>query len=367
MRVVLAPDSFKESMTAEVAAAAMARGVRRALPGAEVVACPMADGGEGTAATLVAARGGRLAAVAARDALGRVRAARVGLLADGTAVVESAEAIGLGHVAPADRDPVGAGSAGVADLLRAAWATGARRVLVGLGGSATTDGGLGMLVALGARVLPGPWPARADWSDLAGLDLAGLDPRLAGVRVACDVTSPLLGPAGAAAVFAPQKGASPAQVALLEARLAAVAAALTAAGHDVAQVPGAGAAGGLGAAFLAAGAHLAPGVELVADAVRLDDALRDADLVLTGEGRVDAQTLAGKVVHGVARRARAVGVPVLVMAGSLGDGWERVRDELGAVAPITGPEDPRPLAERLAAGAADLEAATAAALRARTA
>jgi glycerate kinase len=367
VRVVLAPDSFKESMTAESAAAAMARGVRRALPGADVVPCPMADGGEGTASTLVAAVGGRVATVAARDALGRVRAARVGLLADGTAVVESAEAIGLAHVAARDRDPVGAGSAGVADLLRAAWAADARGVLVGLGGSATTDGGLGMLVALGGRVLPGPWPGATDWSDLTGIDLTGLDPRLAGTRVACDVTSPLLGPSGAATVFAPQKGATPAQVTLLERRLGAVAAALAAAGRDVAGTPGAGAAGGLGAAFLAAGARLAPGVELVADAVGLDGALLGADLVLTGEGRVDGQTLAGKVVQGVARRARAAGVPVVVLAGSLGDGWERVRDEVGDVVPITAPGDPRPLPERLATGPADLEAATAAAVRARTA
>ncbi|MCV2393964.1 glycerate kinase [Actinotalea sp. M2MS4P-6] len=358
VRVVLAPDSFKESMTAAEAVAAMARGVARGRPDATVVAAPMADGGEGTAATLVDALGGRMLETGARDALGRPRLARIGLTRTGLAVVESAEAIGLALLAPSERDPVAASSVGLADLLHAAWRAGADRVLVGLGGSATTDAGVGMLAELGARVLPGPEVLVEDWSELGGLDLTGLDERLGRVRVAVDVTNPLLGPRGAAAVFAPQKGADAGQVALLERRLARVEEALRAAGHDVAGRPGAGAAGGLGAAFLAAGAPTAPGVDLVADAVGLTAALRGADLVLTGEGRVDAQTPHGKVVSGVARRAREAGARVVVLAGSLGPGWEAVTSLVDDVVAIGRPD--RPLAEALATGPDDLADAAAA-------
>ncbi len=358
MRIVLAPDSFKESMSAREAAEAMAVGVLRALPDADVVLVPMADGGEGTARTVADALGGEMLDVDTADALGRARRGQVGWVAgDRLAVVEVAQSVGLDLIAPDERDALAASSAGVASLLRAAWAAGAQRVVVGLGGSATTDGGLGMLLELGARALPVRPAAGCDWADLTGLDLSGLDPRLGRVEVAVDVDNPLTGPRGAAAVFAPQKGADPAAVAVLTRRLEHLARALRAGGHDVAGLPGAGAAGGLGAAFLAAGARLAPGVTLVAEAVGLSQALLGADLVLTGEGRVDGQTPAGKVPAGVAAAARAAGVPVVVLAGSLGPGWQEAQDAIGPVVAI-GPAG-RPLAEALARGPVDLADAAA--------
>ncbi|MDO8120183.1 glycerate kinase [Isoptericola sp. b490] len=356
MKIVLAPDSFKESMSAREAVRAMATGVRRAAPDAHVTLVPMADGGEGTARTVSDALGGVLREVETVDALGRARRGRIGWVArERLAVVEVAQAVGLDLIAPTERDALAASSTGVADLLRGAWEAGAQRVLVGLGGSATTDGGLGMLLGLGARALP-VRPVRCDWADLAGLDLTGLDPRLGRVEVAVDVDNPLTGPRGAAAVFAPQKGADPAAVAVLIRRLEHLARALRAGGRDVAGLPGAGAAGGLGAAFLAAGARLAPGATLVAEAVGLAEAVHGADLVLTGEGRVDGQTPSGKVPAGVAAVARAAGVPVVVLAGSLGPGWQEARDALGPVV-VIGPAE-RPLAEALAHGPADLADAT---------
>jgi len=353
VKIVVAPDSFKESMSAREAAEAMAAGVRRVVPDADVTLVPMADGGEGTARTVADALGGELLDVDTVDALGRARRGQIGWVArDRLAVVEVAQAVGLDLIAPDERDALAASSTGVANLLRAAWDAGARRVVVGLGGSATTDGGLGMLLELGARALPVRPSAGCDWADLAGLDLTRLDPRLGRVEVAVDVDNPLTGPRGAAAVFAPQKGADPTAVAVLTRRLEHLARALRAGGHDVAGLPGAGAAGGLGAAFLAAGARLAPGVTLVAEAVGLSHALLGADLVLTGEGRVDGQTLSGKVPAGVSAAARVAGVPVVVLAGSLGPGWQEAQDAIGPVVPI-GPAD-RPLAEALARGPVDL-------------
>lgn len=343
LRIVLAPDSFKESMSAPEAVAAMERGVRRVLPDAECVPVPMADGGEGTTDALVAALGGELVEVPTTDPLGRPVTARYGWVADDRlAVVEVAAAVGLHLLAPQERDPMVASSAGVGAVLRDALDRGAHRLLVGLGGSATNDGGAGMLQALGADLrgtdggaLPGGGGALAR---LATLDLAGLDPRLADVEieVASDVTNPLLGPEGASAVFGPQKGATPQMVADLDAALARWADALgRATGRDVAEVPGAGAAGGLGAAFLALGGTLSSGIDVVVRAARLEEHLAGADLVLTGEGSLDGQTLRGKTPYGVARAAARHGVPVIAFAGRVGAGAEALYDHgFAALVPI---------------------------------
>lgn len=364
VRVVLAPDSFKESMTALEAARAMARGVRAAWPDAECVLVPMADGGEGTARVLVAALSGELVEAAAHDPLGRPVTARYGYVAaDRLAVVEIAAAAGLDLLAPAERDPLVTSTAGVGELVRDALDRGARRMVVGLGGSATNDGGAGMLRALCARLRDA---AGADLPDggaalarLADLDLGGLDPRLADVEIelASDVTNPLLGEGGASAVFGPQKGATAQGVAALDAALTVWARALArAVGRDVAAVPGAGAAGGLGAAFLALGAAPSSGVDLVIRAVRLAEHLTGADLVLTGEGALDGQTLQGKTPYGVARTAQRLGVPVIAFAGHVGAGAQALYDHgFAALVPIVREVGGLPAA--LAAGPVNLERA----------
>lgn len=369
MRIVIAPDSFKGSMTAPEAAAAMTRGVHRVLPAAECLEVPMADGGEGTTAALVAARGGQLLPVACTDALGAARTAHIGLLDQTTAAVEVAEAVGLDLI-PSERRDVSSGtSRGVADLLRAALDAGADRILVGLGGTGTDDAGAGLLVGLGARLLDAddqpvpPQPGRL--AEVARVDLPGLDARWGTVQVdlACDVTSPLLGPRGASCVFAPQKGASPETVARHERGHERFADALERAiGRRVREEPGAGAAGGLGFALLALGAHRHDGAALMAEAAGLADHLAGADLVLTGEGSLDAQTAAGKAPAGVARMARAHGVPVIALAGRVDPSASSlVGEEFAAILPIV--TGPCTAAEAMAAGPENLEQAAAMALR----
>ena len=327
--VVVAPDSLKGSCTSPDAARALASGARRALgPAARVLEIPLADGGEGTLDALAAAWGGAVLEVATTDALGRERGARVGLSRDGrTAIVEAAEANGLPHVADLPPRPLDADSAGVGRLVRAALDAGATELLLCVGGSATSDGGAGLLRALGARLLDAdgaPIAAGArGLRDLARLDLGGLLPaaRAARWRIACDVTAPATGPTGAAAVYGPQKGAGPEDVSRIDAGLRRLAGALAdATGADAAALaerPGAGAAGGLPLGPLALfGAELVPGASLVAEAAGLGAALAGADLVLTGEGRLDAQSLDGKVLSRVLGDAPA-GVPVIVVAGSV--------------------------------------------------
>ncbi len=280
MRAVAAPAGLKGVLPATEAAAALAEGFRRA--GAEAVQTPVADGGEGTADLLFVALGGEWRRATVSGPLGRPVEARWLVLPDGTAVVEAAEAIGLGRVAPEERDPLRASSQGLGELLHAAIDDGADALLVCLGGTATVDGGRGLLALFGGFPLP--------------------------VTVACDVRSPLLGPRGAARAFAPQKGADPAAVAELERRLAAR--------RDLAPyalLPGAGAAGGLGAALAALGAELVPGAELV---LRLTGfSLEGADLVVTGEGRVDATTFEGKAPAAVLVAAEAAGVRGVIFGG----------------------------------------------------
>lgn len=331
MKIVICPDSFKESLSATAAAQAIAEGVREVWPDADCVCLPLADGGEGTLDALVSATGGQLLTRQVQGPLGQPTLARFAVLGDGkTALIEMAEAAGLPLLLPAQRDPLRASTYGVGELMAAALDLRVTRILLGLGGSATQDGGAGMLQALGARLLdadgqPLP-PGGAALRQLAQLHLDGLDPRLARVtvEVACDVDNPLCGPRGSSAVFAPQKGADAAGVALLDTALAHWGAHLAqATGRPVAELPGAGAAGGMGAAALAVfAARLRPGIDWVMDALDFNAALHGADWVISGEGRADGQSAGGKVVSGVARRAQAAGVPLLVLAGSLGDGYQ---------------------------------------------
>ncbi|MGA5544117.1 glycerate kinase [Mycobacterium sp. NPDC051198] len=324
MKIVLAPDSFKESMTASQAVAALREGVRSALPHAECIGVPMADGGEGTVDAVVDALGGDRIIETVQDPLGRPVAATYGYVAERhLAVIEMAAVSGLELVAPDDRDILRASTFGVGQLITSAMEHGATELLIGIGGSATNDGGAGMLTALGAAftdsdgaALP---PGGAALTRLHRIDVAGLDPRLAEVhvRIASDVTAPLLGTGGASAVFGPQKGATPSDVATLEAALARlVEVTQTALGHARPDRPGAGAAGGLGFGlmeFLAA--ECDPGVEVIAETVGLAQALIGADWVFTGEGSVDAQTVLGKTPFGVARVAAHTGTQVVIFAG----------------------------------------------------
>ncbi len=286
MRVVIAPDKLAGTYTAAAAAAALAAGWRAVRPDDAVTTVPLADGGEGTAEALLHARGGEWRTAAVHDAAGRPRAARFALLADGTAAVDVAEACGRQTVADLPLDPLGASSFGAGELIAAAAAARPARIVVGVGGTASTDGGSGLRDGLGAAA--------------AGIELVA----------ALDVRNPLLGPDGAAAVFGPQKGASPAQVALLDARLAAL-------GLPTAALPGAGAGGGVGAMLLALGARGVAGAELVAEAAGLDGLLTAADLCLTAEGRIDRGTLAGKVVATVADKCVRAGVKCIAVGGVL--------------------------------------------------
>jgi len=334
--VVCAPDSFKGSLSAPEAAAAMARGIELNL-GPERVAVrsvPLADGGEGTVAALVEAAGGEYVDADVQGPLGASVRARWGLIEGGaTAVIEMAAAAGLPLVPPEERNPLRATTFGVGQLIAAALdRSTAKRILIGVGGSATCDGGIGMAQALGARfTFKGGDKDRepltgGDLERLGGIDLSGMDLRLRDreIEVLCDVTNPLLGSEGAAAVYSPQKGASPADVASLESGLSNLANLWRQAGvGEVGDLPGAGAAGGLAAGLVAfCGARLTPGIDRILDAAGFDRAADGADLVLTGEGTFNRQSLAGKVVSGVARRCRAAGLPAVVLAGSVSEDLE---------------------------------------------
>ena len=326
-RILVAPDSFKGTLSASEAAMAMGRGVRRALPVASVRLFPVSDGGEGFIDALVPPARGTREWTEVRGPLPRQRVrARWALLAQGsTAVIEMAAASGLALVGRDERDPCVTSTFGVGELMLSALDRGAGTILVGIGGSATNDGGAGMASALGVRFLDSSGAVLPQGgSALAGLrriDASGLDGRLAKtvVTAACDVRSPLTGPEGASRVFAPQKGAGPAEVEILECAMARYADVLRDdLGIDVVSLPGAGAAGGLGAGLAAfCGATLESGIDVVLDATGFDAALSSCDLLLTGEGRVDAQTRQGKALAGLLRRAFAARVPVACVAGSV--------------------------------------------------
>jgi glycerate kinase len=333
LKIAVAPDSFKGTLTAMQAATCIERGLKKSMSSIRVRKIPMADGGEGTVRAIVDATGGRLVLRTVSDPLGRRVRARFGLSGNGrTAVIEMAAASGLGLLEPDERNPLVTSTGGTGELVRHALSRGADRILVGIGGSATNDAGMGMARVLGARFLdkagrelPG---GGGSLGRLAHIDPSGLDPRLRGVtvEVACDVDNPLFGARGAARVYAPQKGATRTMVNTLDAGLRRFAAVVRRdLGVDVAEQPGAGAAGGLGAGIMALlGGTLRPGVDIVIEAVGLRRRLKGTDLVVTGEGRLDGQTVHGKTPAGVARVARELGIPVIAIAGSLGEGADRV-------------------------------------------
>ncbi|MFJ4067791.1 glycerate kinase [Pseudomonas sp. NPDC089996] len=333
MKIVIAPDSFKDSLDAAGVARAIALGLGEALPGAELVECPMADGGEGTLEAIVAASHGELRRLTVRGPLGRRVEAGWGWLAETrTAVIEMAQASGIQLLPSGQRDACRSSTWGTGELFAAALAAGAQRIVLAIGGSATNDGGSGMLRALGLRLLDADGQALEEGglalARLARIDASDLDPRLAEVQVevAADVDNPLCGANGASAIFGPQKGANPEQVQALDQALGHFAdhcAQLL--GEDVRDFPGCGAAGGMGFAAKAfMGARFRPGVEVVAELAGLDALVQGADLVITGEGRFDAQTLRGKTPMGVARVAKRHGVPVVVLAGTLGEGYQQL-------------------------------------------
>jgi glycerate kinase len=344
MRVIVAPQEYKGTLTCEEAAAAIAEGARRALPDADIEAVPMPDGGPGTVRAIASVSGGERRTCRVQGPLGRPVDAEWASLADGTAIIEMAAASGLGLLAEDERDARITTTHGVGELVGEALTSGARRLIIGLGGSATNDGGAGMATALGARLLDASGgeipPGGVALAELVRIDASGLDPRIAGASVigASDVTNPLCGPEGASNVFGPQKGASPETVRKLDAALENYARAIERdLGVDVRDVPGAGAAGGLGAGIIAfLGAEIRPGVDVVAEVVRLRERLDGADLVITGEGRLDGQTRYGKTVAGVARLASDAGVPVIVVPGALGPGWEWALSVAVAVEPVAG-------------------------------
>lgn len=328
MKVVAAPNAFKGSLSAHEAAAAIATGVQRALPSAEVQELAIADGGDGTAEVLCRALGGSFREVTVADALGRPSRGRYGWLPDATAVIDVATASGLARLGAHELRPLTATSFGTGELLRAALDAGAARVVLGVGGSASVDAGAGILQALGVHLLDAQGRelgrGGGELARLARIDTRALHPRARAVPldVACDVDSPLLGEHGAARVFGPQKGATPAMVEELEAALTAFAAVLGRdLGRDVRTVASGGAAGGIAAGLVAVlGARLVPGIDLVLDWLSFERVLEGAALCITGEGRLDRQSLRHKGPLGVARRSRARGVPVVAIAGEIAEG-----------------------------------------------
>ncbi|MBM6608004.1 glycerate 2-kinase [Enterobacteriaceae bacterium RIT814] len=326
MKIVIAPDSYKESLSATEVAQAIEKGFREIFPEAEYVSVPVADGGEGTVEAMIAATNGALQYAAVTGPLGETVNACWGISGDGTtAFIEMAAASGLALVPPAQRNPLTTTSRGTGELILAALDKGARNIIIGIGGSATNDGGAGMVQALGARLVD------ANGTDIGygggslvalnHIDTSGLDPRLkhCAIRVACDVTNPLVGETGASRIFGPQKGATEAMIVELDTNLGHFADVIKASLRiDVKNMPGAGAAGGMGAALTAfLGAELRSGIEIVTQALHLEEHIHDCTLVVTGEGRLDSQSIHGKVPVGVASVAKKYHKPVIGIAGSL--------------------------------------------------
>jgi glycerate kinase len=357
MKIVVAPNAFKGSLTASQAAAAIAGGVREAMPDAEVVEVPVADGGDGTVEALVSANRGEYRSAEVLGPLGDLVTAQYGLIdSRRTAVVEMATASGLTLISSERRDPRRTSTYGFGQLLEAARSDGVSHVIAGIGGSATNDGGAGMAQALGYRLLDAAGRdlerGGAALASLERIDSSGFDRAWSSVqiKVACDVTNPLTGPRGASAVYGPQKGADEDAVRELDAALGRLAAVIERdLGKRVADLPGAGAAGGTGAGLVAfLDAELVRGAPLVVEATGLDAHLSGADLVITGEGRLDEQTAYGKAPGEVAMRAQAAGVPVLVMTGSKGPGWDAL-NQFGVVSVVTLREEGQDLQQAMSA------------------
>ncbi|MEV3327357.1 glycerate kinase [Paenibacillus larvae] len=343
-KIIIAPDSFKESLTALEAASAIEKGFRSVFPDAELVKIPMADGGEGTVQSLVDATKGEIVSLEVTGPLGKPVKAFYGMLGDGrTAVIEMAAASGIAHVPLSERNPLVTTTFGTGQQILAALDRGVSHIILGLGGSATNDGGAGMAATLGVRFLDKSgkeigWGG-GELGRLHQIDISGLDKRLSNVSVvaACDVDNLLTGPTGASAIFGPQKGATPDMVLLLDANLGHYAKNIQKTlGLDLESVPGAGAAGGLGAGELAfLKVELKRGIDIVVEASGLKDAMKGADLVITGEGRIDSQTIYGKTPIGVAKTAKAFGIPTLALAGCVSADYAVVLEHgLDAVFPI---------------------------------
>lgn len=360
MKIVIAPQSFKGSLSALEVAQAMALGIKRVLPDAEMVAVPMADGGEGTVEALVDATCGQIITTNVTGPLGESITAKWGILGDGvTGIIEAAAASGIILVPPGKLNPLITTTYGTGELIGAALNAGCRKLIVGIGGTATNDGGAGMAQALGVRLLDNrgkelPWGGAA-LARLDRIDISGLDHRLAECQIvsACDVTNPLCGESGASVVYGPQKGASEEMCRRLDEALSHYAKVIRAdLDIEVKDLPGAGAAGGLGAGLVAfLGAELLPGIDIVIESVGLVDHLGDASLVFTGEGRIDGQTLFGKTVSGVVARAKALRIPTVAIVGEVAAGSDVYRSGIDAVLSIA----PGPISlEKSVADAASL-------------
>ncbi|HEY81811.1 MAG TPA: glycerate kinase [Dehalococcoidia bacterium] len=346
MKIVIAPQGFKGNLTALEVARAIERGIKRVVPDVTTTLKPMADGGEGTVQALVDATGGKMMVTEVTDPLGGRVKAQWGILSDGTtAVIEMAAASGLPLVPPEKRNPLITTTYGTGELIRAALDHGCRKLIIGIGGSATNDGGAGMAQALGARFLDAngeelPFGGAA-LARLEHIDISQMDPRLAefDVTLACDVNNPLCGPRGASAIYGPQKGATPEMVEQLDRALSHYADVIKKdLGIDLRDVPGAGAAGGLGMGLMVfLKAKMVPGIDVVIRATNLVDALKDADLVFTAEGRIDCQSAMGKVPTGVALKAKEFGIPVIALAGEVADDcrvvYEQGIDAIISIAP----------------------------------
>jgi glycerate 2-kinase len=329
MKFVLAPDSFKESMTAKEAADAMERGIKKVIPDADCVKVPMADGGEGTVQSLVDATEGEIIWTEVTGPDEKKVNAMFGILGDKeTAIIEMASASGIHLIKKEERNPLFTTTYGTGELIKAALDKGVKTILIGIGGSATNDGGAGMVQALGAKLLDKdgnelPFGGGA-LNRLHKIDLSGLDSRLenTNVEVACDVTNPLTGKTGASNIFGPQKGATPEMIETLDANLKHYAEVIKEQlGKDVENIPGAGAAGGLGAGLMAyLNAELKRGIDLVIKYTKLEEKMKGADCVFTGEGSVDSQTVFGKTPYGVSTTAQKHNIPVIAFAGRIGEG-----------------------------------------------
>ncbi|MCL2656368.1 MAG: glycerate kinase [Betaproteobacteria bacterium] len=366
MKIVLAPDSFKGSLSSVEVIELIAASIERNWGACDIVKLPIADGGEGTMEALVSATAGRYASATAMNASGETVDACYGVINGDTAVVEFASIAGLANTPREFQNPLKTSSRGVGELIKKALADGYTKLLIGIGGSATNDGGMGLLSALGAHFFAGDellFGRGEDLGRVTRIELSSLLPELktAEIRVICDVTNPLLGEDGATRIYGPQKGASAEMLERLEAGMENYARVFARQlGINIATLPGAGAAGGAGAAFGGVlGARLYPGIDTVLDAVGFDALIADADLVVTGEGRLDGQSVRfGKGVAGIARRCKERNVPLAILVGSLGEGWEGIHDiaDCSVMTAVNRPMDIEQAmneAERLISQAAD--------------
>lgn len=370
MKVLIAPDSFKGSNSSIAVAARIETGIKKVFPDAEIVKIPIADGGEGTVEALVHGAGGKYFTATVTGPMGEPVDAAYGILDNGIAVIEMAACSGLPLVAEEKRNPLMATSYGVGELIRAALDQGCKKIVVGLGGSATNDGGAGMAQALGVSFRDSGGneleQGGGALARLAVIHTAGLDPRIANteITIASDVSSPLCGPKGASSVFGPQKGANAEMVRQLDRALVNLASVVKEQlGVNLAKTPGTGAAGGLGYGLIAfCGAHMKAGIETVMDSVEIDKHLIGCDFVITGEGKIDSQAVLGKVPVGVAQRAKKYNLPVLAIVGDIGDGAEAVY-AYGVDSIMSTVNRAMPLSEAIANGGTLLEEAAERAMR----